>query len=412
MTSYLPGWEYDVFLSFNDQDTSRKFADHLLSAMDKKGIVAYCRSEDVGERVQLPTSVEAIRGSRFAVIVFSVNYASSLTCLDEISKIVETRKTAGRTILPVFYDVDPSVVRKQSHSFKNPFDEYLVRFENELDKVEKWRAALSEVASISGWHLHDKSENQCIQEIVKAILSKLNDSFTNVADELVGIDSRVDELMSYLELQSRDVIRTIAICGVPGIGKTTIARCVCDKIFGDFQGTCFLTNVSQASRKNGIEKLQAQIISEIFNEDTQQLYDARRMAVRLKNMLQRQSVLLILDGVDDLEHLEMLAGDQDWFRPGSRIIITATDEDLFRNYDVDAIYKPGELREDEAFRLLSLKAFNQAYPPEEYVELSKQIVTNAKCIPAAIDALGTFLYGRSSNEWESTVRRLQENPKL
>uniref|UniRef100_A0A7N0TA94 TIR domain-containing protein n=1 Tax=Kalanchoe fedtschenkoi TaxID=63787 RepID=A0A7N0TA94_KALFE len=368
----IPTWEYDVFLSYSGDDTSRNFIDHLVKALNKKGIlVASCGGG--GIPVSSKSDVGAIGGSRFGIVVFSNNYASSLSCLDELLNMVESHTT----ILPVFYDVDPSTVRKQSHSFKEAFDHHMLVFHRDLDKVQTWRKALSEVAGISGFHLVDKSETQCIQQIVE------------VSGE----------------------VRTIAICGVPGIGKTTIARSLCHKVSGEFQGTCFLSDVSQASRKYGLQKLQGQIISEICKEDTSNLYDAHGSIMVLKDKLRRKRVLLILDGIDDLEQLEMLAGSQDWFGPGSRIIITATDEDLFRNYEVDDIYWPATLEEDEALQLLSLKAFNQPHPPEHYVELSKQIVSLTNGIPAAICAMGTFLFGRSSIEWESTVRRPHENVK-
>uniref|UniRef100_A0A7N0TAZ7 TIR domain-containing protein n=1 Tax=Kalanchoe fedtschenkoi TaxID=63787 RepID=A0A7N0TAZ7_KALFE len=402
----IPTWEYDVFLSYSGDDTSRNFIDHLVKALNKKGIlVASCGGG--GIPVSSKSDVGAIGGSRFGIVVFSNNYASSLSCLDELLNMVESHTT----ILPVFYDVDPSTVRKQSHSFKEAFDHHMLVFHRDLDKVQTWRKALSEVAGISGFHLVDKSETQCIQQIVEVVLTRLNDSFSNVVDDLVGLDHRIHQLItSYLMLQSGEV-RTIAICGVPGIGKTTIARSLCHKVSGEFQGTCFLSDVSQASRKYGLQKLQGQIISEICKEDTSNLYDAHGSIMVLKDKLRRKRVLLILDGIDDLEQLEMLAGSQDWFGPGSRIIITATDEDLFRNYEVDDIYWPATLEEDEALQLLSLKAFNQPHPPEHYVELSKQIVSLTNGIPAAICAMGTFLFGRSSIEWESTVRRPHENVK-
>ena len=48
-----------------------------------------------------------------SVIVFSENYASSKWCLDELVWILECRKNLGQLVLPVFYGIDPSVLRKQ-----------------------------------------------------------------------------------------------------------------------------------------------------------------------------------------------------------------------------------------------------------------------------------------------------------
>ena len=60
------------------------------------------------------------------------------------------------TVLPVFYDVDPSTVRKQTGTFEKAFVEHIKHFEENTKKVEMWRAALIEVANLSGWHLQDR----------------------------------------------------------------------------------------------------------------------------------------------------------------------------------------------------------------------------------------------------------------
>ena len=59
----------------------------------------------------------------------------------------------GLTILPIFYNVDPSDVRKQKGIFAQPFDEYEKQFE---EKVGTWRAALYHVANIAGYHVDNR----------------------------------------------------------------------------------------------------------------------------------------------------------------------------------------------------------------------------------------------------------------
>nr|GEV27161.1 Toll/interleukin-1 receptor (TIR) domain-containing protein [Tanacetum cinerariifolium] len=58
--------------------------------------------------------IEAIEDSKFFIIVFSKNYASSSWCLEELVKIMDCRKGFGHTAYPVFYDVEPTEVCKQS----------------------------------------------------------------------------------------------------------------------------------------------------------------------------------------------------------------------------------------------------------------------------------------------------------
>uniref|UniRef100_A0A6N2KAH4 TIR domain-containing protein n=1 Tax=Salix viminalis TaxID=40686 RepID=A0A6N2KAH4_SALVM len=67
----------------------------------------------------------------------------------------KNRKT-GQIVLPIFYDIDPSDVRKQTGSFAKAFDKHEECFK---EKVKEWRKALEEAGNLSGWNLNDM-ENQ------------------------------------------------------------------------------------------------------------------------------------------------------------------------------------------------------------------------------------------------------------
>ena len=71
-------------------------------------------------------------------------------------KIMECREKMGRIVLPIFYDVDPSVVRKQTETYAQAFDEHVIRFQENIEKVHTWRVALEDVANLSGWSLKDR----------------------------------------------------------------------------------------------------------------------------------------------------------------------------------------------------------------------------------------------------------------
>lgn len=56
-------------------------------------------------------------------------------------------------VFPVFYNINPSDVRYQIGSFSKAFEKHEKRFVDDMEKVDKWRAMLIEVADISGYHL-------------------------------------------------------------------------------------------------------------------------------------------------------------------------------------------------------------------------------------------------------------------
>jgi hypothetical protein len=69
--------------------------------------------------------IEAIEGSFISLIIFSENYASSSWCLEELVKIIECKEKYGQILIPVFYGVDPTIVRHQKKSYENAFSELL-----------------------------------------------------------------------------------------------------------------------------------------------------------------------------------------------------------------------------------------------------------------------------------------------
>ena len=136
--------------------SSTYFSDDLYRSSSRESIHVF-RDEKLqrGEVIALEL-MKAIEESEYAIIVLSEKYADSKWCLDELAKIVECRKKTGLTVLPVFFHVDPSHVRNQTEESamafaKNENDE---RFN--VEKMQKWKEALREVANIYGWHLNDR----------------------------------------------------------------------------------------------------------------------------------------------------------------------------------------------------------------------------------------------------------------
>ena len=146
--------KYDVFLSFRGEDTRNSFTDHLYVALKQRGIVTFRDEEKLEKGKSIaPELLKAIEESRFVIVVLSKNYASSTWCLDELVKIIECMREMKTIVLPIFYDVDPSNVRKQTGTFVKAFSEHEERFKGCVKKVQTWRDALTEVANLNGWHL-------------------------------------------------------------------------------------------------------------------------------------------------------------------------------------------------------------------------------------------------------------------
>ena len=143
---------WDVFLSFRGADTRYSFIEPLYNALHSRGVRVF-RDDDGLDRGDdiAPTLLEAIDDSAASIVVLSRDYASSRWCLEELARICD----CDRLILPVFYGVDPSDVRRQKDSFEEAFKIKEAKFDEV--KVLRWREAMEKVGNRAGFLLDDKS---------------------------------------------------------------------------------------------------------------------------------------------------------------------------------------------------------------------------------------------------------------
>ncbi|XP_059302373.1 disease resistance protein Roq1-like isoform X10 [Lycium ferocissimum] len=219
-------WNH-VFLSFRGVDTRKTFTGHLYSRLCQVGINTFIDDEELRKGDVISTKLEkAIEESRVSIVVFSKNYASSSWCLEELVKILECREKLKQVVLPIFYDVDPSKVRRQTDCF----GEALARHKQQsfgAQRMDKWKAALTEAANLSGWDLQNVAnghESKFIESIIKQVLQEVNQTPLDVAWHPVGVDSRVEDIELLLQSGCEDEVRMVGIYGTGGIGKTTLAN--------------------------------------------------------------------------------------------------------------------------------------------------------------------------------------------
>ncbi|XP_050236343.1 TMV resistance protein N-like [Mercurialis annua] len=401
-------WKYDAFISFRGRDTRDNFTNYLYKQLYQKGIETFIDNKlNRGEEIT-PELLKAIQESMVSVIVFSQNYADSPWCLEELVHIMECKKAHGQVVLPVFYRVDPSEVEEQKGEFGLGFERAKKQANGDMRLVKKWIAALKDAANLSGWDSSVvRPDSKLIDEIVNHILKKLKHTPSSDTEGLIGIDSSLAQVEKLLNIGSADV-RTIGLWGMGGIGKTTIAGVIFNRISALFDSYCFLADVRKESETTGLPHLQESLFSMLLEDDNLNMHMLSTEPSSIKTRLHRKKVLVVLDDVNNSRQLELLAGVH-WYGPGSRIIITTRDRHLLVSHDVNFVYEIRDLNEEHALELFSRYAFKQKHRTDEFTELSMHAIDYCKGLPLALKVLGSSLYGRSEIQWTDSLNRLEKH---
>ncbi|KAK3438892.1 hypothetical protein EUGRSUZ_C03444 [Eucalyptus grandis] len=232
-----------------------------------------------GEEI-MPAILKAIGESRISIVLFSEDYASS------------GWDTMRQIVWPVFCKVDPSEVRRQRRRLKSNG--------GDLEKVKRWREALTTAANISGWHLVERRESNVIHSIVKSIWAELIRDQLPVPENVVAMDSHVSHMHTLLDMESNEV-RMVGICGFGGVGKTTITKATYNFFF-----------FHKFERPT---QLQETLISQVTWDDHLKLGNVHRV------------------------------GGHYWFDCGSRIIITTRDEHFLVAHGVHRYFSSPDYEE-------------------------------------------------------------------
>ncbi|XP_054796843.1 TMV resistance protein N-like isoform X2 [Prosopis cineraria] len=378
-SSFQYHFTYDVFLNFRGEDTRHGFTGSLYHALTQKGVYTFFDDEEIrkGNKIT-PTLLQAIEESRIVICVFSKNYAFSRYCLDELILICQNMKEKGQLVFPIFYDVDPSEVRRQ----KGNYGQAMTMHEHNLrtceERIQMWKVALFEVANLSGICLdprHDY-EYEIIEVIVKEILCRINKVPLHVAEYPIGLDNHMDELYSLLQRGTNDQAIMVGIYGIGGIGKTTLARKLYNSIAHSFEGLCFLHDIKENSRKYGLERMQERMLSKILGVDIK-IDDVNEGVAIIKERFRRKTILLILDNVDEQEQLQKFAGHCGWFGSGSIIIITTRDKHLLKRHGVERTYEMEARTDEESLQLLIWNAFKNTQVGPSYNEVMDRVIPYA-----------------------------------
>uniref|UniRef100_M8BQQ5 Disease resistance protein RPP13 n=1 Tax=Aegilops tauschii TaxID=37682 RepID=M8BQQ5_AEGTA len=252
----------------------------------------------------------------------------------------------------------------------------LHQFSNDIEEAQRLSKELGELRQKYMSDADTKGNADAIDPRLKAVYKDVT--------ELVGIDHR-----------SKDQLRTMSIVGFGGLGKTTLAKAVYDKIKVQFDNVAFVS----VSRNPDMAKILKKVLYELdkskyatINEaarDNEQLIDELRM------FLQDKRYLIVIDDIWDEKAWELIKCAFTDNCLGSRVMTTtriAGISNVCCSSSDDIVYQMKPLPDDDSRKLFYKRIFPQGIKcPDELEEVSRKILKKYGEVPLAIITIASIL---------------------
>ncbi|KAK3417758.1 hypothetical protein EUGRSUZ_H03707 [Eucalyptus grandis] len=247
------------------------------------------------------------------------------------------------------------------------------------------------------------------KKVTQKVFNELKKAYLVVSNNLVGVDNHVDKIMEEIGAHINET-RIIGIHGMGGIGKTTIAKIIDNELSNKYDSCCFLSNIHETSKLKGIEYLQQQLIHDILKMKGTDIRNIDEGIKTIKDRFPTHRALILLDDVEENDHMDALVGKRDWFGKGSRLIITTRRKDVLHVPEVDWRYELTGMDAHQSLQLFSKHAFRRDSPIDEYIDQSKRAIHIAGGLPLALEVIGSLLSGQNKKMWDATLKKLESVP--
>ncbi|KAH9657265.1 Disease resistance protein [Citrus sinensis] len=206
-----------------------------------------------------------------------------------------------------------------------------------------------------------------------------------------------------------DNTKIVGLYGIGGVGKTTLANFVGNQLREE--NVFDEVGIATVSQDQNIINVQSELVKSLGWEltETYEKDRARRLRMMFSESKSRK-MLIILDDVWnelDLEKVGIPVGDRD---NCCKILLTTRLQPVCDRMGCDTQIQLGVLKQDEGLDLLRKHAGIDV-ADTTLIDVSKQVADECKGLPLAIKAVGSALRGRTADEWNVALDKLQ-NAKL
>lgn len=222
------------------------------------------------------------------------------------------------------------------------------------------------------------------------------------AEELVGINESRDEIIKNLtngdEMANHEG-KIVSIVGFGGLGKTTLAKAVYEKINATFECRAFLSVSRTPDMKNLFKAMLRDLAGMTINDDTM---DEGSLINKLIQFLQGKRYIIVMDDIWDFEHWKLIRCALPDKNAGN--IIMTTTRNLGVANCIGGAYNLKPLSLQNSRILFYGRIFgneeNDKCPDEGLAEVSNKILKKCAGVPLAIITIASLLASKRRDKMD------------
>ncbi|KEH21734.1 putative P-loop containing nucleoside triphosphate hydrolase, leucine-rich repeat domain, L [Medicago truncatula] len=236
-------------------------------------------------------------------------------------------------------------------------------------------------------------------------------SYSHVVEEVtVGLDKDIKKVVKWLLNQDQHC-QMVYVCGMGGLGKTTLAKNVYhySSIRRHFEGFAWAYISQKCNRREVWEGILLQLTASSSKEERDEIRNMRdeELAKKLYKVQQEKMCLIVLDDIWSNETWDILSPAFPSKNAKSKMVFTSRNKGVSSHVDSKGlVHEPGFLNAEDSWSLFQKKAFSTSDDPEfkicnEFERLGRDMVAKCAGLPLAIIVLGGLLATKETiNEWE------------
>ncbi|CAO2148858.1 unnamed protein product [Urochloa humidicola] len=298
---------------------------------------------------------------------------------------------------------DDGLLRRLGEKMTNLFNKSKARHKigRAIEDIERH---LKEVTDRRGRYKVDDIVARASRATDLDVDPRLEAMYTQVS-KLVGVDKSSSELISMLQPLQRDEMssknmKIVSVVGVGGLGKTTLATAVYEKLTENFDRTAFVPVGRNPDLRKVLRDILIDLDSERYMRLRMTMLDVKQLIDKLRKFfLENKRYFVVIDDIWEIQSWETIKLALAENNCGSRIIITT------RNMKVaeaaGEVYRLQQLSYDNSRRLFYTRIFGDEgkCPDSEPDEVFNKIMKKCGGIPLAIITMASLLASKPREEW-------------